>query len=49
MPKGRLEVMKMEKDEEFARKVLEAFLTSRDLQGAILNMVCACPNITTEF
>jgi len=39
----------MEKDEEFARKVLEAFLTNREIQGAILNMVCACPNVMTEL
>lgn len=39
----------MEKDEEFERKVLDAILGSRDIQGAILNMVCACPNVMTEL
>jgi len=39
----------MEKDEEFARKVLDTILNSRDIQGAILNMVCACPNVVTEL
>jgi len=41
--------MKMERDEEFARKVLEALRTSGELQGAVLNLVCSCPNVVTEL
>ena len=38
----------MEQD-EFAGKVLEAIRTDGKVKTAILDLVCACPNVVTEY
>jgi len=38
----------MEQD-EFARQALEAIRTDGKVKTAILELVCACPNVVTEY
>ena len=40
--------MRMEQD-EFAKMVLEAIRTDGKVKAAILDLVCACPNVVTEY
>ena len=40
--------MRMEQN-EFAAEVLEAIQTDGKVRTAILDLVCACPNVVTEY
>ena len=35
-------------EDEFAGKILEAIRKDSKVQSAILDLVCACPNVVTE-
>ncbi len=39
----------MRMEDEFASKVLEAIQKNGKVKTAILNLVCACPNVVTEY
>jgi hypothetical protein len=41
-------MMRMEQD-EFASKVLEAIQKDGKVKTAILDLVCACPNVVTQI
>ena len=36
-------------EDEFASKVLEAVQKNGKVRSAILDLVCACPNVVTEY
>ena len=44
-------MMRMEQtnDSEFAEKVLQAIREDGRVKTAILDLVCACPNVVTEY
>ena len=39
----------MRMEDEFASKVLEAIRKDGKVKTAILDLVCACPNVVTEY
>jgi len=41
--------MEQANDREFAEKVLQAIRADGKVKTAILDLVCACPNVATEY
>ena len=41
--------MEQTNNEDFAQKVLQAIREDGKVKTAILDLVCACPNVVTEY